>query len=335
MKKIFFTFFFVLISTAFLLSDECPTPLTATATVTFKCKGGSDPEGFSVYGTVKGDDTVYVHFAKGNLQYCISKNEWSIMDEQYSIFERIIQEYPGIDYAALDTVSLFGWATSNNPGSGTHYQPWDITPESTYGNLSTPWGGTEFDYDLSDWGKQFGEGWRTLSIEEWDFIFNHRNTRATITWPRTNPYTGDIIEMVTTEHARWAHAEILIDQDHSGEQYIDYDIHGMILIPDDYNGGTPEGVYWDGVNERSPWSTKCTKAGWEALEEAGCIFLPAPGARSGRFVADDGVRGYYWSSSSSTSAHARAVQFNSSYLDTEASYQRYLGYSVRLVKNVE
>ena len=333
MKKIILTFFFVLSCAAFLFADECPTPATATATVTFKCDDGTDPEGFSVFGTIKGDDTIYVHFAKGNLQYCISKNEWSIMDEQYSVFEDTITVYPGINYAALDTVSLFGWATSNNPGSGTHYQPWDISSEDTYGNLSTPWGGSEFDYDLSDWGKQFGDGWRTLSIEEWEFIFNERQTRATITWPRTDPFTGDIVEIVTTEHARWAHAEILTDQ--PGVEFIDHHIRGMILIPDDYDGATPEGVYWDGVNERSPWSTKCTKAGWEALEDAGCIFLPATGDRAGRYVTDDGGRGYYWSSTSGTSTYARAVYFNSSFLDTDDNFPRHMGYAVRLVKNVE
>lgn len=52
----------LLCSAVTMADDVCPTPATATATVTFKCKSddGYDPQGFSVFGTVKGDDTVYV-----------------------------------------------------------------------------------------------------------------------------------------------------------------------------------------------------------------------------------------------------------------------------------
>jgi len=71
------------------------------------------------------------------------------------------------------------------------------------------------------------------------------------------------------------------------------------------------------------------------MEAAGCVFLPAAGYREGSTVYDDS-KGYYWSSTRGSNDHkADHVKFDSSKLDADTRYNRFYGYSVRLVREVE
>ena len=314
MKKSLYAALAIVLFPVIAMGQECPTPATATATVTFK-RAKSDV----LKGHFRIDASHSVQFSKGNLMYTISTNTWRFMDEQYSIAERNINEYPGINYASLDVVSLFGWGANNNSASGTHYQPWDLSTENTYGDLGQPYDYSDWDASKSDWGINMDGDWRTLSINEWQYILSSRATDLTING---------------TNNARWVDAKILTDG--SGVAGIDYNICGLIIFPDDYTGSTtPAGVTWSTVNGGTDFGTTCTTAGWAMLEAAGCVFLPCAGLRSGIYVQEVDAEGYYWSSTSGAAGKARALFFESGYMNLSDGRDRHMGYSVRLVLPVE
>ena len=70
-------------------------------------------------------------------------------------------------------------------------------------------------------------------------------------------------------------------------------VNGIIFFPNGFDGSVQlDGVVWKNLNTqdfrsstgRNPaWDncTTCTSSGWETLEKAGCVFLPAAGYRSG------------------------------------------------------
>lgn len=95
---------------------------------------------------------------------------------------------------------------------------------------------------------------------------------------------------------------------------------GVVIYPDNYAGET----YDTGDN-------------WSTFEAAGCVFLPAAGARWGNTVGHIGD-GYYWSSTPNFNFAfnaAYSVYITSDLLYTENSpYGCYVGQSVRLVRDV-
>ena len=139
-------------------------------------------------------------------------------------------------------------------------------------------------------------------------MLNSRSTTATVN---------------STANARYTEATVNTDGT---------SVNGVILFPDEYSGGTPAGVTWGAINDTSAWETKCTIAGWRALESAGCVFLPAAGYRSGVSVQSNvGTYGNYWSSSYSNSENAYSFDFKSGYVNVLYNSKRYYGQSVRLV----
>ena len=108
-------------------------------------------------------------------------------------------------------------------------------------------------------------------------------------------------------------------------------------INDNYTGGTPAGVTWGIINAKSAWSTTCTSAGWEALEEAGCVFLPASGYRNNVNASYVNSFGYYWSSThAGTMTNAHHLRFLSNEVSPKYSSNgsvRSMGCSVRLVRD--
>ena len=95
---------------------------------------------------------------------------------------------------------------------------------------------------------------------------------------------------------------------------------GVVLFPDNFT-------------EQADWKTKYTT--WEALNNAGIVFLPAAGYRRSSDVGSVGSCGYYRSSSAASEDKAYIVYFTSSTVDPGYSAGRRLGYSVRLVTEVK
>ena len=91
---------------------------------------------------------------------------------------------------------------------------------------------------------------------------------------------------------------------------------GVVLFPDDFTGQTT-------------W--KETYTTWEALNDAGIVFLPAAGYRYGSIVLNVGGRGGYWSSTALDESRACRVYFNSYDVRPDDGDDRRYGYSVRLI----
>lgn len=282
-------------------------------------------------GSPKGAFTIndsgdQVFFAPGNLQYTKSTNTWSFMEHQWSTVETSGLNV-GTDYAKQNVVSLFGWGTSGYNHGAKCYQPYNTSSTSSdyyaYGkytyNLYNETGKADWGYAANAANLGGYSTWRTLKdgtapgTNEWQHIFNSRQTGVTVNG---------------TENARYTEATI----NTNGTE-----VNGIILFPDRYSGPTSsvDGITFGTINNKSSWGTKCTTDGWATLESAGCVFLPAAGYRDGTKVYLAGSRGYYWSSSYSSSSGAYGVYFYSGSVDPQDGYDRSRGLSVRLARVVE
>lgn len=271
-----------------------------------------------------------VAFASGNLQYnaaqgshycadgSVQQGTWRFAEHQYDYIgdanSNISQTYDG-------WIDLFGWGTSGynntaNDPSALRYQPWDkatssISPDADasynyygYGpssNMPDPnLTGTSANYDwgvynaISNAGNQAGL-WRTLSIEEWDYLFNTRENAQFL----------------------WSHSTV------NG-------VRGMIILPDDFQ--KPSDISW--TYQANGSTNTYTTEQWATLEALGAVFLPAAGGRYGANMGEVKLNGYYWSSSDYTIYYAYLLCFTPGNLDTQFDYNRYDGYSVRLVQDL-
>lgn len=281
-----------------------------------------------------------VKFSKGNLQYLgtgtsgTETPKWRFADNQWDYMGNGTNGNVAIDgYSAYNTGSksatptnadkaaardLFGWGTSGWDNGNYFYQPYNTSDSYSYtssvGYGYGPTDGSTYTYSLTgtyanaDWGvynkqsnhnKIEGGGdhaWRVLTKDEWVHVFNERST--------------------TSGH-RYAKATVC-------------GMVGVILLPDNWsddkyslNNYNTTGAAFTG-NTIDP-------SGWETLEAAGCVFLPAAGYRSGDQVRDVGSYGRYWSSTSNDSGIAYRVAFDSDYVVPSNNGNRYIGCSVRLV----
>lgn len=298
-----------------------------------------------------------VRFSQGNLMY--SNTVWSFHENQYDrCFTQTGYTDVRSNYTETGTFDLFGWGTSgyDNTAIDTcakRFQPWSLSA-NTYNLNYNEWGygpsigidgvtdynltGNSAQYDwgvhnpISNGGNQAGL-WRTLTEEEWLYIANTR---------QTFPVNG-------VEHARYVLSFINDDTT---------PVLGLILFPDHYVGGTPEGVTWGSINSSIITGSlssagTCTTAGWAALEAAGCVFLPNCGYSAGHYTnnfrgapqgpgSNSGITLAYWSSThyegsnKTTWAFAYGGSASSGYIFKEGThFARYIGLPVRLVKDVK
>ena len=267
----------------------------------------------------KGGDQV--RFSQGNLQaVCASADNDGNTQESWT-WKFATNQWDFVGDAAANnavngngsvsvagTVDLFGWVGASSSWTGdAQYGISNSKDNSDYGTNSS-------DALKSDWGITISSGWRTLTSDEWFYLFDTRSG-ATVNG---------------TSNARYAYATINIGG--TG-------VEGMILFPDGVTITNSEAT-WGTINGMG---TNCTSAQWTALEGKGCVFLPAAGYRWGVVVygvygpGASGNKFYYWSSSpnkSSEKAEAYDVCFDQ-ILFPQSYNQRSYGYSVRLVRDVK
>ncbi|MCR5454629.1 MAG: InlB B-repeat-containing protein, partial [Bacteroidales bacterium] len=148
---------------------------------------------------------------------------------------------------------------------------------------------------FSEWGKNIGDGaWYTLSIDEWSYIFFTRNNAS----------------------KKRSFASV------NG-------VKGYILLPDAFT--FPAGLNF---NYMTLTFNEYTADQWSKMEDAGAVFLPAAGFRSGSSVGLVGTHGYYWSSTPYNDRFAFKIYFetNSYTYSTDGAFEYYDGFSVRLVR---
>lgn len=243
-----------------------------------------------------------VYFSKGNLQYKASTNTWQFAANQY--------DYVGaansiISQTSSGWIDLFGWGTSGLNSGAVCYQPWststsnsDYYPGGSYANDLTG------NYANADWGVYnaiYNGGntagqWRTLTKDEWGYVFQDRNNAS----------------------SKYGHGKV------NGQ-------NGMILLPDEWT--LPSGLSFTTGN--SSWVNVYTTEQWELMEQNGAVFLPSAGGRGGTSVSSVGSSGYYWSASCCNGGSAYGVGFFDSNLNPQDSYYRCYGLSVRLVRSAQ
>ena len=242
-----------------------------------------------------------VSFSRGNLTATIDASgtptAWRFAENQY--------DYMGegganktIGKVAGD-IDLFGWSTS----------------ATTYG-ISTSTESLDYSGDFVDWGTAIDNKgtWRTLSVDEWLYLFNTRD--ASTVSGKTN--------------ARYAMATV------KGN-------NGIILLPDIYDHPSDVAELKNINKEGAEFTDNSYDiSAWQAIESAGAVFIPAAGRRAGYIVQDVGGYGTYWSSSiyvdeevSDYLVLASYVYFHKNVFEPGMTSKCCYGYSVRLVTNVK
>lgn len=181
-------------------------------TRTVKMTGDALPGLFSVSASQK------VKFAKGNLQaaYNGSKWTWKFANSQWSCIgnaagnTKVKDTTPFISENA--TVDLFGWVGA----SSTWYRvnQYGITSSSASSHADG-YGYVVNETMKRDWGELMGAGWRTLSKDEWTYLFNTRTV---------NGGTGE-------------------GKSYTKGQSVNGKL-GIVLYPDDYTGSEYTGSAW-------------------------------------------------------------------------------------------
>ena len=259
------------------------------------------PQG-ALNGTFQVGANSYVYFSQGNLQYIGSASTpyWKFADHQWDCLRDNGQ---GSDSPTANR-DLFGWGTSGYNHGANCYQPWSTSQTTgdyyAYGsstlNLFDESGQADWGYNaISNGGNQENSGWRTLTEEEWEYLFTDRNTSSGIRF---------VIATVNM-------------------------VHGVILLPDDWDASS-----YPFVNPNDEWSDYSNNIfnadEFASLEQQGAVFLPVAGIREGTTYFDINSF-YYWTSSSSGGGMVvSALHQGSSY-----TAGRYEGLSVRLVRNTQ
>ncbi len=256
---------------------------------------------FSVNATGK-----QVVFSQGNLQasYYGSEWVWAIAGNQYDY----IGEAPGntsvtntapfinSDYK---TVDLFGWVGASS--TWTDVNMYGITSSTDNVGSADGYGTSNIECLKSDWGNTIGAGWRTLSINEWNYLLTGR----------TN---ADNLRTLATVHG----------------------VSGLLIMPD---GWTNSGILT--ITTASYTTNTISDTNWTTLESEGCVFLPAAHRRLGNGVStvDGDVYGHYWSTTPNSinegqTPNAYDISFSKTHgIDAQHSQYRRWGSSVRLVKD--
>ena len=254
-------------------------------------------------------DGKQVHFAKGNLQYSQSANKWVFARHQYDMLgtDNVTggtvktstssgNSITGTDIS--DRIDLFSWSTTNTATS------WGVTTSTNTGDYSDA---------FVDWGVNLGDGitWRTLTNEEWKYLFETR----------------------TNADSLYGVARINLTSD--GSQYV----NGLVILPDEWacpSGVTfKRGVTTSGSSVPQAYAVQqtFTVSQWRQLEQAGAVFLPTGGSRLGTNVMYVQFAGYYWSSTKNDEGDIYGILFTSKSV-TQFSQLYYTSQAVRLVQDL-
>ena len=236
-----------------------------------------------------------VTFSPGNLQYHPANDEWRFAANQAdyvgSANSNISATYNG-------WIDLFGWGTGNAPTkSSTDYSDYQ----------------TFVDWGTNQIGSDAPNTWRTLSKDEWVYIFYNRpNAQSLFALGSVNGVNGTIIlpDNWTTPA-------------------------GVSFVASTTNGLSWQGSYYYNSNGTNYGDNTYTSEQWSKMEQAGAVFLPySGGLRWGTTVDFFGSRGYYWSSTENDESNAYFVYFDSLSLSSQGYNDRNLGFSVRLAQDL-
>ena len=247
---------------------------------------------FATQGALSGKFTInadgdQIVFSQGNLQYV---GTWQFATNQWDT----------IGAAQADNNrDLFGWGTGNNPNN--------VSMNSSDYATYTEWGNNP----ITNGGNKANQ-WRTLSKDEWVYLFYGRTNAATLFGlGSVNGLNGTILLP-----DNWTLP--------SGLSFTASTSTGLVWTDDSYYYDSNGGHFGDNTYTTEQWAT---------MEAAGAVFLPAAGYRYGTGVRYVGSYGYYWSSTPYDENYAYDLYFDSDYLDPQSYGHRSGGQSVRLVQD--
>lgn len=264
------------------------------------------PQG-ALCGLFSVSPTKQVWFSKGNLQYRESTNTWRFAEKQWDYIgekrERVLYK---------SWIDLFGWGTSGYNHRKNCYQPssWQTTSSAYYAydneekDLYSNDGRADWGYNaISNGGDQECQ-WRTLTIDEWKYLFDNRETASGL---------------------RYIRAKV------NG-------INGIIVFPDNWDEETYKLNTLHSGTENSYDNNIISKNDWLLFfESKGSVFLPASGYRTDSYVFLCELGGYYWSSNSckdifNSDPFAMCLSFSDEFVFYNNEI-RSRGCSVRLVRD--
>ena len=235
----------------------------ATYTATFDATKTSGNNGGKLTGRFSVSEDAQVQFAQGNLQYYAASGShkcadsstkqgiWRFAEHQYDMIGSN-NNYASSSYTGW--IDLFCWGTSGWDSGAIAYQPWSTSKTaSDYLNQNLTG-----EYANADWGVynaivnggNTAGTWRTLTYEEWDYLLANR------------PDANDKKAVATVNG-----------------------VEGIVLLPDNWT--LPSGVtYTSGYGssialESYRGKNDYTIDEWTIMENAGAIFLPNAGSKSG------------------------------------------------------
>ncbi len=272
----------------------------ATCTVTVKFPG-------LLAGKFSVSDTQQVQFSQGNLQAVVGggyapdyyyASSWKFAEHQWDYLGNTGNNN---HFGTGNSVDLFGWVGTNADNNTFGYGLCTSTNDNDYGYtisaLKSDWGTLA----ITNGGNTPNFGWRTLTKDEWVYLFNTRTTTSGI---------------------RYARATV-------------NNVIGVILLPDDWNASY-HALVSANTADANFTSNPITAAEWTSDFEAhGAVFLPAAGIREGTSVSHVNSSGQYWSSTSEGYNSAYQVFFDNSDLNPSSNPGRHNGCSVRLVRDAE
>lgn len=182
---------------------------------------------------------------------------------------------------------------------------WSANSASARYGVSTSTNNNDYSGSFADWGQNSIDGgapntWRTLTSSEWNYLlFERPNAASLMGVARVNGYNG------------------------------------LVILPDNWK--CPSGiVFRPGFAKEYniiaySQHQSYTDTEWYKLEQAGAVFLPAAGTRSGKDIDNEQDYGRYWSATSN-GAYVSYLRFRSGGANMH-EHERSVGRCVRLVKD--
>jgi len=257
-----------------------------------------------------------VYFSKGNLKVLTNANSiptvtnedgtsgWKFSENQYDY----VYYAPSAHVQTQNCwVDCFHWSSSST-GAAPSANNWGIGGADS--GSFCDWGHNEIFN-----GKTIDpvDTWRTLSITEYDYILNTRNS----------------VTVHGVENARYIKGVVA-------------SMNGLIIFPDTWAAGSwlsdamQNKVNASYINDSRYFfnisNTVITADEWLEFEAAGCVFLPALGHKYGQDMSYVRERGRYWTSTADGNSNAISLYFWSDEVKFD-SLGRGFGLFVRLVQN--
>jgi hypothetical protein len=243
-----------------------------------------------------------VVFSKSNLAFVKNTRVWMFRNDQFSTIER--DGYPvGENCYYLDTLTLYQWGQTDYNHGAVNYKPDDTDRGQknfyAYGgieyNLYDRTGKADWGYVIISNGGSINKQWRTPTADEWQYLFAERN--------------DTIIRY--------------------GRAIINNTYNGVVLLPDNWE--QPEGTSFNGGDTVACTDNKYSLSQWKKMEDAGAVFFPYAGYRTGTHSIGTNRYGFLWSSTAKDKYNVYGVKLADDEIVFKHSRQRNAGISVRLV----